>query len=364
MTKIRKLFFLIFLIPILVTGCGTSGDGKSSSSFGSFSPFGSSSSPKKIQDINIYVGTSGLSAEFAKSAPPPKVFEDSSFPILLKIRNGGAYSISKDRQGAGDLGVVVSIGREKDYIPNLIFEKDNRLSLGAKDNEAFFYIGGKTQINQKGDEIVVSINAKTGKLDPQSEQKSSTITATLCYPYKTILDTTVCIDPDIAGIRPGKKVCNVKDFTFNSGQGAPIAVTRIEPQMIPEGDIIKPQFLVFIENRGKGTPVNIVGYHNACRESDFASKSTWNIAHINAYTSGPQGQNQLECSPSEQSIDQKTGFVRLRDKKTWVRCTFTKGVKEIKRTDDAYTSPLRIEVDYGYVQTVSTNFFIQKPLKY
>lgn len=363
MTKTKKLFFLIFLIPILAIGCGTSEGGTSSGSSGLFSSFGKSS-PKKTSEVNIYVGTQGLSAEFAKTSPPPRVFEDSSFPILLKIRNSGAYSISKDKQGAGDLGVAVSIGREKDYIPNLIFEKDNMLSLGATDNEAFFYIDGKTQINPKGDEIVVSINARTGKLDPQSEQKSSTITATLCYPYKTILDTTICIDPDVAGIRPGKKACTLRDLTFNSGQGAPIAVTRIEPQMIPEGDIIKPQFLVFIENRGKGTPVNIVGYHNACRESDFASKSTWNIAHVNAYTSGPQGQNQLECSPSESSIDKKTGFVRLRDRKTWVRCTFTKDAKEIKRTDDAFTSPLRIEIDYGYVQTISANFFIQKPLKY
>ena len=31
---------------------------------------------------------------------------------------------------------------------------------------------------------------------------------------------------------------------------------------------------------------------------------------------------------------------------------------------DAYTSPLKIEVDYGYVQTISTNFIIQKPIKY
>ena len=87
--KTGKLFFLISLILVL-TACGAAEGGTSGSPFSSFPTFGSSSSSsKKIQDTNIYVGTSGLSAEFVKTAPPPKVFENSNFPILLKIRNGG-----------------------------------------------------------------------------------------------------------------------------------------------------------------------------------------------------------------------------------------------------------------------------------
>lgn len=359
----KKSIFTTFLIfTILIAGCNAPG--------GSLNLFGSSSS-KKIPDINVFVGTQGLTAEFVKTAPPPKVFESSSFPILLKIRNSGAYSINKNIQGPGDLGGVISIGRERDYIPSTTIEKNERVSSGATDNEAFFYIDGKTKINPKGDEMVVSANAQTGKLDPQSENKQSTITATLCYPYKTTLSTTICIDPDVAGIRPGKKVCDVKIVSFSGGQGAPVAVTRIEPQMIPEvdKDIIKPQFLIFVENVGRGDTVNIIGYHNTCRNSDFISKDTWNVAFLRAYSSGKEGKNQLICCPNKEGqcpeqitgSDQITGFIRFRDKKDYVRCTFKDG---ISRNSDAFTSPLRIEIDYGYVQTISTNFFIQKPVRY
>ncbi|MBI3035751.1 hypothetical protein HYY71_05510 [Candidatus Woesearchaeota archaeon] len=356
-------------MSILAIGCGTSGegasrDGTSSGSIGSF--FGSSSS-KKTTDVNIYVGTQGLAAEFVKGAPPPKVFESSSFPILIRIRNSGAYSLKGEQQPP--LSGLMSIGNEKDYVRIVSVEKNIRASSGATPNEIWFDLEGKTQINPKGDEIVVAVNAQTGKLDPQSENKQSTLTATLCYPYKTTLSTTVCIDPDVAGIRPGKKVCAVKDISFGSGQGAPISVTRIEPQMIPiaDKDIIKPQFLIFVENRGNGNSVNIVGYHNACREKDFISKDTWNAAALRAYASGKEGENQLVCCPNkegqcpEDASGDISGFIRMRDKKDYVRCTFKEG---IKRTEDAFTSPLRIEIDYGYVQTISTSFYIQKPLRY
>lgn len=389
MIKIKRMIILFFVFALLIAGCNAAQSGSSGgSSGGSFLPsFGSSS--KKTPEINVYVGTSGLTAEFAKTAPPPRVFERSSFPILIRVRNIGAYSIGQDGQTFG----VLSIGRERDYIPQLVVERDNKVLPGTTDNEAFFSIDGKTQINPQGDEIIVSINAKTGKLDPQSENKQSTLTATLCYPYKTILSTTVCIDPDVAGIRPGKKACTVKDIVFNSGQGAPIAITKIEPQMIPEvgkdpsskTDVIKPQFLIFVENKGRGISVDNFdkqSYASACTKKDDPNlERLWNIADIRVYTTPSKDTKekiipgkgvQLICCPNvngqcpdqepDISNDEKiTGYLRFKDKKDFVRCTFKNG---IKRTDDAYTSPLRIEIDYGYVQTISTNFFIQKPLKY
>lgn len=351
----KKFIFLILIGIIFLIGCNNA------------------TSKTKVSDVDVYVGTEGLTAEFSKSVPPPRVFEDSNFPILLRIRNKGAYSIKEK------LGGLISIGVEKDYISKLFVEENNQFS-GDEENELFFYLDGKTKINPKGDEIVATINAKTGKLDPQSETRTSTITATLCYPYKTTLSTTVCIDPDVSGIRPGKKVCTVKELSFNKGQGAPIAVIKIEPQMIPEADkdIIKPQFLIFIENKGKGTPVNVNGYNNICRESDFSKKNTWNVAFLRAFTSGKETENQVsgkesgeqlvccpningQCPEKETDPNKIAGFMRFKDKKDFVRCTFKDG---IPRNSDAFTSPLRIEIDYGYVQTIATTVIIQKPLKY
>ena len=343
----KKTFFPIILIfVIIIIGCTPN------------------QSSAKTNEVNVFVGTEGLAAEFAKTAPPLKVFEDSSFPILLRVRNKGAYSIEKDNPNKLSLRGVLTISREKDYVKTLKLEENSRVYGSASDDsKAYFFVDGKTTINPQGDEIIASFNAKTGKLEPQSEVKPSTITATLCYPYQTILSTTVCIDPDVVGVRPGKKVCTVKEQIFNSGQGAPIAVTKIEPQMIPAENEIKPQFLIFVENKGKGNPVNLVGYDDACSKSDY-KKDLWNIATVKVYKAGKEAdpESQLTCTPSlknsEGAID--TGLLRFVDNKDFVRCTFKNG---IPKNSEAFTSPLKVVIDYGYVQSIAANFFIEKPSK-
>lgn len=343
---IKKIIFPVFLILVFLIACTPN------------------QSSAKTKEIDVFVGTEGLAAEFAKTAPPPKVFEDSGFPIALRIRNKGAYSIKENNKG------VLSVGVEKDYISSLAFDQQTRL-VPAGDNLAYFYVDGKTQINPQGDETIISSNAKTGKLDPQSERKESTITATLCYPYKTTLSATVCIDPDVEGIRPGKKICKVQDVSYSSGQGAPISITQIQPQIVPVTDGIKPQFLIFVENKGKGSPVNNIGYAGACYKFDFnkdsgPNKDLWNVATIKAYKAGKEddASSQLECTPSlkgtDGSADKITGILRFRDGKDFVRCTF-KDV--LPKNSDAFQSSLKVVIDYGYVQSIATNFVIEKPYK-
>src|SRR3989344_5097334 len=200
---------------------------------------GCTSTSSDRREADTFTGIEVLNVEFGKNAPPLKVFEQSTFPVLLKIRNNGAQSITNNKG-------VLTIGREKDYIPTLAFEGNSRITIISdqkKDNQITFNLDGKTILNSKGDELIVYFDATTGKLEPQSEQKNSVMTANLCYPYQTNLSTTICIDPDIIGIRSSPKVCQVKDLAFGSGQGAPIAITRVEEQMIPVivQDIEKPQ---------------------------------------------------------------------------------------------------------------------------
>jgi|SRR3989338_4812934 len=334
----KKIILLLLLLATL-TAC-------------SLVPSSSNTRPK---EIDIYAGTSGLRPEFSKNAPPQTVFESSGFPILIKISNLGAYSIP-EKSG------LLSIAREKDYVPEIYLQEN---PTSAINDPIHFEVMGKTQSNPDGDEILISLNAKTGNLDPQSESKSSTLTATLCYPYKTILSATTCIDTDIANIRPVKKVCTPSEMIFGRGQGAPITVAKIEPQMIPEGDKVKPQFLIYLENRGTGIPVYMNDYQKICLNEDVPIKNALNVASLKAYSSNANGEDQLECSPSLASqkigTDESTGYIKFRDKKDLIRCTFKEG---ISRDLDAYTSPLRIEIDYGYVQTISTSLIIQRPSSY
>lgn len=337
---------------------------------------GTSSQQSKI--VNVYTGTQGLVAEFSKSAPPPKVFEKSAFPIAVKIRNAGAYSLQANDG-------IISIGREKDYIPLIRFDSSSGVTQ-TTESKAAFSINGKSQLNQAGDEVLITATATTGNLEEQSESKTSLLTATLCYPYKTTLSSTMCIDPDVIGLRPGKKVCTVKDIPLSGGQGAPIAITKIEPVMVPEVDdpnkenkekfigYIRPQFLIYVENKANGISVDQSKYRNVCDRQDLPDSglqkdNIWNVATIRAFASGKGGDVQLQCCPNrngecpEKESDQysKEGLLRFRDKKDFIRCTFT---QPVPRNLDAYTSPLRIEVDYGYIQTVTASTLLQKPLRH
>ena len=328
----KKILFLLLIVFLLaLAGCG-------------YIP----TSGSKSQDVDVHIGTYGLIAEFARNAPPQTVFEDGKFAVVLRIRNAGAYDIKNG---------LIAFGLEKDYVPQIALQ-DNPAAI--KDEILTFDIRGKSLIDLKGEENVISLQATAGKLDPQSESKQSTLTATFCYPYKTIASATVCIDTDIANIRPVKKVCQVKDISLSRGQGAPIAVRKIETRMVPDVEKVKPQFLIYLENTGNGIAVNPKGYMIPCQKSEFKDEDLWNVAYLKVFSSQSGGENQLLCTPSLEN-DETTGILRFRDKKDFIRCTYKDG---ISANSDAYTSPIRIELEYGYTQTISTNLLIQKPLKY
>lgn len=331
-------FLLLFAILILfIAGCGT----------------GSSQTKK---EINVRVGFDGLKLEFLKNTPPQKVFEDSTFPVIIKVKNNGAYSL-RDEEKA-----ILSLGVERDYTKNVQLLVGKAQLLEQAGNAASLNLEGKSSINL-GEEQVISYNIVAGRIDPQSEVHPSTVIATLCYPYKTVLDTAACIDTDVSGIKPGKKVCQVQDLVFNSGQGAPVAVTKVEVNMLPsqiEKGIqpkIVPQFLIFVENKGQGIVIKKEEVSNFCTKSD-TTHSNLNIVYVKVCLSNFCTDNggitcQLEVKPNSN----ERGHIKLKDKKDVIRCTKKDGLDSAQ---DAYLSPLKIELDYGYTQSIAGGYFIHK----
>jgi len=313
----------------------------------------SSQTSRGSSDINLRTGTQGLSIDFLKGTPPQRVFEGSVFPVMISVKNTGAYSIEGNE-------AVISLGVEKDYTERVnILGGGNVAPIQGLETAASFGIDGKRQINPKGEEEVIVYNVVAGNIDPQSEAHPSTVLATLCYPYETILASTVCIDTDVNDLRPTSKVCRLKDLTFSSGQGAPVAVTKVEMRMLPtqvsEGSNpskIKPQFLIFIENKGRGTVIRQEAVKDFCTKSDTSHKNL-NIVYVNAYISGEELQCQLDVKPSEDEL----GHIKLKDKKDIIRCWLDEG---IDASQDSYFSPLKIDLNYGYTQSISVNYFIER----
>ena len=349
--RINKKFTIIILISLIfITACTTS-----------------YKTTTTTPDLRI--GFYGMTLEFLKGSPPVKIFEGDSFPVTIKVKNNGAYSIKESNPA------VISLGVEKDYTKNVKLEQYSGTSIpiygsyAFEEQNAHFVIGGRTQINPRGGEEIIIYKLEAGKIDPKSEAHLSTVIATLCYPYETILDSTICVDTDINNLRPIKKVCNMQDLIFNNGQGAPVAITKIEMNMLPTETLekITPQFLIYVENKGNGLVIKNEAVFDYCIRSETKHEDL-NIVYVDAYLSGKRLNCQLEkieeLSPIEfgtKEIDSdKLGHIKLKDKKDIIRCALKEG---IDRNQDPYLSPLKIRLWYGYTQSISASYFIEGILK-
>lgn len=327
------------IVSLLLAGCGTT----------------SQAGGKNIQDVQT--GTAGLEMEFLKNAPPKIVFEQTLFPVMLRVKNTGTYTL-KDKKA------VLSLGVERDYTSSVNVEAGGRISR-SNDNEAEFVLEGKTPLNPKGDEEVITYTVEAGKIDPQSESHPSIVLASLCYPYQTTLAASVCIDPDPNNVRPIKKSCAVQDLSYGSGQGAPVAITKVEVQMLPTAsETVKPQFIVSVENKGKGEVTKFSAYDAACRKTTGTiTYKDFNALDMEARLSGQK----LQCSLRDEAVADESNpnpdpqqFARLSSGKGVVRCSYPDDAPAISRAAESYTAPFTITLSYGYTQSLTTDYAIKK----
>ena len=309
---------------------------------------------------DVKTGTEGLVAEFVKNAPPALVFEQTAFPALIKVKNLGTYSLTEPK-------AILTLSAERDYTSSMRLEVASGFGIQAGPNqqenmqsEALFSLGGKTILNTKGEEEIISYMLVSSKIEPQSETHKSQLFATLCYPYKTELGASACVDTDPNGLRPIKKSCTIQTLQFSQGQGAPVAITSIEPQMLPSTDNqnIIPQFLITIENKGRGEVTRLGSYADLCRNAYKISYQDFNTINMKAFLSNEEMTCSLNAQSTKNEADIKEKIVRLKAKKDTVRCV----AKPVPLSRENYAASLRIELEYGYTQTISTEYTIKKPV--
>ena len=333
----KKHLILILAVILIISGC-------------------INLNPKETTTTSsLYKGTKGLELSFVKNAPPSRVFAStddenpSQFKVIVNIKNKGAHDIGFEDDGQ-DKGKLV-LTPEGGYVDFIKIDESQSVSPG--DKSALFEVRGISLSNNVGDEIIIHSTLTARKLSSLSAVHSSTIFTTICYPYKTEISASACIDPDIYGEGPGKKACEAKNLAFSGGQGAPVAVTNIEVRMVPKGEEVEPQFLIHVENKGNGEVIKRKGYEEAC-SAGIPSEETdplnnfFNVVGIKAKLSTQD----LKCEQGD-----KEKMVILDGKKGIVKCYPEKWDSEDKK---AYLTPLSIVLDYGYTKTISKSFNIEK----
>jgi len=273
----------------------------------------------------VKTGTQGIELFLTPGSPPKEVYENSRFTMLAVLSNLGAHDVEDG---------IYSVSYEPQYV-----------YLAKQQAQGHFAVRGKSEFNPQGQERLVNLQFDTKPLGPQTQSYTTTISFNACYPYQTIAPIIVCIDTDITRKLPGK-VCAPKAQVLPGGQGAPVAVTMIEPRMLP-ADMpgrTMPEFVLTIKNLGKGSVVKQELYPEACSGRPLGEDG-WNIVGVNAELSGEP----LTCTPAK---------IKLKaEGDTKVVCRLENGIDTRLGT---YTTPLTVVLDYGYMTEISTQVKIMK----
>jgi hypothetical protein len=294
----------LLLVLLLVAGCsGYTGIGQAPNT-----------------DEEHQTGVRELTYYFHPDTPPREMLQETQSEIVVVLENKGASDISDG---------VVSLIAEQSYL-SIVGASNRRFSLE-----------GRNKYNPEGESDRFSFLVRSSTLDRQSQRHELQVLATVCYDYSTEIDEVVCIDPDPYGqpIDGIKKICKMSDIS-SSGQGAPIVITKIDMSVINERDgRIVPIFDIHIENKGNGEVVAAEDASQLCSGVPLRPETFNKVSIYGVLADEP-----LECN---------TRTVNLVGKKATVRCTLPYGIDPYA---GAYTTPLHIQLSYGYSDAISKSF--------
>jgi len=304
--SITKLAIIIAVITTMIlTGCSTT-------------------------STNTYrVGTTGLVIEFSK-ANPVSVYEHEEFGTEMFIKNTGSYNVLS--ANPGKLRVLYDTYR--------ISSKLGNSTSNVEVPDIALY--GKSQYYPIGEEAPVDFYFTSNSLTDLREGAKTTISYNLCYPYTTEFTTMTCMDTTTANKADVASACTTEVYDGQAGQGAPIAITKIEPEILLQQNYIRPQYKIYIENLGGG----YVSSMNSCDMSqisgivgdtnnDYSGK-----VRVYANLSG----DKLDCGAD------KSGILKLVDSSSFITCYLSStNENKYSRTSKNYLTPLTVRVEYTYV---------------
>ena len=277
-----------------------------------------------VSDDDFRKGTSSVSVNFVKDLPPQELLEDSVFQVGVEVQNNGAYNITNG---------FLNINYDQAYVdlfttPNKNLDLDGRNRFLKEGETDSFFFEGKTRV-----------------LETESTRRTVPLIATMCYQYQTILDEVLCLDSDFISNRDtGVEVCKAENKKYG-GQGAPVVIREVNYNVIPtETNQAKTTFDILIQHKSasQSLVIDSDNYRSAC--SSNIGDSNLNVV-------------KFQVSLSDQVLDCGDNFVTLRNDEARIRCE-SQPIPEIFLPFEA---PLYIELDYGYMASVSTSFDILRP---
>ncbi|RMF55274.1 hypothetical protein D6745_02550 [Candidatus Woesearchaeota archaeon] len=260
---------------------------------------------------------------FLPNTPPAEIYNGDPVDIMVEFSNKGTYDITNGQ------GYFYLTGFDDRYFPHLSY-----------DNTRTFEAPGISEFNPYGD-IYGTVSFREDRVEIPQEVPyfDQTFKVTACYYYETYATPKVCIDTDYTNTIQDK-VCEVHDLSLAGGQGAPVAITRIEENIIGQ----RVQFKIFFKNLGGGEvfykgsgPGGITNCHTDLLRDEY-NKLSLEEARL--------AENTLTCKPDEIRLDERgEGYI-------YCYCETCLDFGE------NYETLLTLRLGYGYRDSIYTNMRI------
>ncbi len=280
---------------------------------------------EEVVEARYRVGSQGLVMDFMNNMPPPRIYDLDELRVGIELKNSGAYPSSVD--GRDFIGKIYLRGFDPSYI---VFREGDWREI---DRSLF----GKDQYNPEGGYTIMDFTSSIIELPEGVESYRPTLLATACYEYQTIANPVVCIDPNPYSAEVREKVCTVHDVSLTT-QGGPVAVTRVDETIMKD----KVQFKIYVQNVGGGLVVDINQLDACPGNLDYT-----NLDKVD-FSGEISGEALYDCRPESWEIN-------LYNNQGFIICYATKPA-----TGDAYETPLKIQLDYGYMSSISKQVEIVK----
>ena len=386
-----------------------------------------SQSPVHLSNEDFWTGSDGLVFSFIDENPPETVYEDTPFNIVLQVENLGAHTLTgfmtlsieddymclvdednecstfttvdtqtlsikseiedyyaaidqytKDLAATTDASEQTTLRREiQTARKNIEILKDS-VSVSNPYKTKWFSLEGKSIFNYEGGSDTLTYKAKAKSAGALSESHEVTVVATGCYEYTTTWNQDVCIDTDVSKMNVFPGSCKAEDIGL-SDQGAPLAITGIQPIMIPTGTgYLRPLFKIYISNSGNGKIINKDKKEQACTATGLTSKD-YNMVFLKSFVLSSE-----DISYDFNGYDPKTGkelnpgidgdlitcspnpLILKGDGTNYFTCVLNDDLEldQFSLNQAPYTTQLSIQFDYGYELSQSKIVTIQKILTY
>jgi len=311
----KKIIYigLILIVIVFLNGCDGTGGGTTT------------------KGGKAYIGgEDGLGFEFDEDAPPDEVMDDGeeSFPIRLKVKNEGEYTINK----GGIIASLSGISKDDFDLSSLHAVSDFELQRKEKTTSA------------EGEENVLDFDDAKFVNDLAADF-DTTVFADVCYRYRTVAAASVCLKKDTVQSKKSRDACDIREDDVDyENSGAPLQVTSIK--QFP-GGANKVTFTFVVENKGSGRVYNSGQFTNECIVDDELANDELDIT-----ITSPSGSINIICDTLD---DSNSGRIKLFNSKRTVTC----GINTGSLQSTAYEGRVNIKLDYFYINEVKKDLLVK-----